>query len=119
MRLTNGLIALCLSFVTFTSAWAEVIQIQAPAPAAALASCMYRALRTENPGQMKLTALDGAQELSRDAVGVGSSVFLWRAEVRDAGQRSSVVSAEITRPLIGPDQYEREIRQAVQACARS
>lgn len=117
MRSTSGLIALCL--LASTPACAEGFQMAARAPAGDLAACMYRALRTENPGQMRLTSLGAgsSQELTREVSGVGSSVFMWRAEIRPSGRSVSVLSVEITRPIFGPDQYEQEVRSAVQRCA--
>lgn len=119
MRSTIGLIGLLALGAGSTPVQADMLEIRAALPAPTLAACMYRSLRSENPGQMKLTAMGsgGAQELTREMNGGGYNVFMWRADIRPAGKSASSLSVEVSRPLAGADTYEDEVRRSVQACA--
>lgn len=79
---------------------------------------MYQSLRETNPAQYRLTPLGqkGAHELLREASGIGSSVFMWRATITPTGQNASILDVEASRPFLDPDGYEKDIREAVKRC---
>jgi hypothetical protein len=111
-------IAASLCFVSCQPALADTFDLTVSAPADQLASCMYRRLRDEHPGQVNMVDLSppGTKEITRSMNGNGWNVFYWRAEIRRVSARTTRVEATASKVLFGPD-HEDEVRRTVEACS--
>jgi hypothetical protein len=111
-------IAASLCLVSCQPALADTFDFVVPIPADQLASCMYRQLRNEHPGQINVVDLTplGTKEITRAMNGNGWNVFYWRAEIRRISSKASRVEATATKVLFGPD-HEDEVRRTAQACS--